>query len=207
MKFILIFLFSCYVSLNAVEFDNRDDFIDFVKTNIQEVNENILNERKILLDNNNQEQELVNDILKKYSIEDIDNTVEIEKKVQVIPEEIAIIQAIVESNFGKSRSARVANNLFGMRTFSKDTPSIKPLNKNVKHKIRAFTDYKECIELYAKLLNTSSFYKHFREIRHKHPNDVMKITEGLINYSEEGEKYISMLKQKIRLFFPVKKNS
>ena len=45
-----------------------------------------------------------------------------------IPKELIIAQAVLESNYGKSRFAIQGNNLFGIRTWNLESPHIKPFD-------------------------------------------------------------------------------
>ena len=51
-------------------------------------------------------------------------------KYERIPTELIIAQAVLESNYGKSRFAKQGNNLFGIRTWNLKEKHIKPFDTN-----------------------------------------------------------------------------
>ena len=108
---------------------------------------------------------------------------------------LSISQAIIESDWGTSRFAREANNFYGIVQTDKTEPYIKSLKGNVLlkkygHKCESVVDYIE-------LLNTSSFFKEYRELRIKQVMteevDVFALIDTLGAYAEDP-KYQAKLK-------------
>ena len=86
-----------------------------------------------------------------------------------VPYEMIIGQAALESGWGMSRFAKEANNLFGIRTWSKDTPHLLPhgIDKWPGWGVRAFASKCDSVKEYVRLLNNHNAYKEFRVLRQK----------------------------------------
>ena len=86
-----------------------------------------------------------------------------------VPYEMIIGQAALESGWGNSRFAVEANNLFGIRTWSKDTPHLLPhgITKWPGWGVRAFASKCDSVKEYVRLLNNHNAYKDFRVLRQK----------------------------------------
>ena len=78
-------------------------------------------------------------------------------------------QAALESAWGQSRFAKEANNLFGIRTWNKDTPHLLPqgVEKWPGWGVKAFASKCDSVHYYIDLLNNHNAYKEFRELRQK----------------------------------------
>lgn len=121
---------------------------------------------------------------------------------QIIPREILLAQAIIESDYGTSRFSEVANNLFGIRTYDLSEPHVKPLNnptsdfglKKYKNKCDSVSDY-------INVLNNSFAFEYFRELRYKmildKNIDVYTLVQTLDRYASNPE-YVKILTKKIR---------
>ena len=86
-----------------------------------------------------------------------------------VPYEMIIGQAALESGWGNSRFAMKANNLFGIRTWSEDTPHLLPhgIDKWPGWGVRAFASKCDSVKEYVRLLNNHNAYKEFRVLRQK----------------------------------------
>ena len=86
-----------------------------------------------------------------------------------VPYEMIIGQAALESGWGMSRFAKEANNLFGIRTWSKDTPHLLPhgIDKWPGWGVRAFASKCDSVKEYVRLLNNHNAYEDFRVLRQK----------------------------------------
>ena len=86
-----------------------------------------------------------------------------------VPYEMIIGQAALESGWGMSRFAKEANNLFGIRTWSKDTPHLLPhgIDKWPGWGVRAFASKCDSVNEYVRLLNNHNAYEDFRVLRQK----------------------------------------
>ena len=90
-------------------------------------------------------------------------------KDQRVPYEMIIGQAALESAWGQSRFAKEANNLFGIRTWNKDTPHLLPqgVEKWPGWGVKSFASKCDSVHYYIDLLNNHNAYKEFRELRQK----------------------------------------
>ena len=85
-----------------------------------------------------------------------------------IPKELIIAQAVLESNYGKSRFAIQGNNLFGIRTWNLESPHIKPFDtKDQTFGIKVFKTKCSCVSYYIYILNNNSAFSEFRVQRKK----------------------------------------
>ena len=84
-----------------------------------------------------------------------------------VPTSIVIAMAGVESGWGTSRFATEGNNLFGIRTFSKNVPHMTPLGikKWPGWGVRIFASKCDSVKEYIRLLNEHPAYAEFREAR------------------------------------------
>ncbi len=84
-----------------------------------------------------------------------------------VPYEMIIAQAALESGWGNSRFANEGNNLFGIRTWNKDTEHMIPLGvkKWPGWGVRVFATKCESVKEYVRILNEHPAYKKFREKR------------------------------------------
>jgi len=110
-----------------------------------------------------------------------------------IPYEMIIAQAALETGWGESRFAREANNLFGIRTWSKDVPGLKPLGvKNTTWKVRIFSTKCDSVKEYIRLLNEHPAYADFRELRetmlvNNRPLDPIALIKTLDKFSTTAD--------------------
>jgi len=90
-------------------------------------------------------------------------------KNERVPYEMIIGQAALESAWGQSRFAKEANNLFGIRTWNKDTPHLLPqgVEKWPGWGVKAFASKCDSVQYYIDLLNNHNAYKEFRELRQR----------------------------------------
>tara|TARA_R100001594_G_scaffold7561_4_gene20362 strand:+ start:1976 stop:2566 length:591 start_codon:yes stop_codon:yes gene_type:complete len=79
---------------------------------------------------------------------------------------ISAAQAVIESNWGESRFAREANNFYGIIQTDPTEPHIKSL-KNPKVILKKYESKCLSVADYVALLNRSSFFEPYREVRYK----------------------------------------
>ncbi len=128
---------------------------------------------------------------------------ELKKRVDIIPEELALTQAAVESNWGTSRFAREGNNLFGEwchKVCCGIIPSERP--KDMEHEVKKFDSVNSSVSSYMRNLNTHPVYNGFRESRRKlreagKPLDGLVLAAGLLRYSSKHEKYVKLVRDMI----------
>ena len=120
-------------------------------------------------------------------------------KIDIIPEKIALAQAAIESDWGRSRFAQEGNSYFGIRC-KKPGCGIEPKGAaNKGFYVKKYTSLKESVKHYAKFLNAGRYYNDFRERRKVSRSngkelDPLYIVEGLKMYSVKRDVYIKNLK-------------
>jgi len=190
-------------------------FIDFMSLIIKTENKDVLANRnriKELRKKNNltrDELKFINNIEKVYLLDVSENSVGIDwtellKRVDIIPLELAITQAAIESGWGTSVFAQKANNMYGHWTYKAGTGLVpKKRDKGKKHEIAVFTSVNDSVRKYMLNLNTNRAYKLFRDLRdnmRKSGSELKgeELSAGLVNYSGIGEDYIKMINSIIK---------
>ena len=115
---------------------------------------------------------------------------------------ISVAQAILESDWGRSRFAKEANNFYGIIQTDVTEPHIKSLNSNIMLKV--YGNKCESVSDYIELLNTSSAFEEYRELRVKQVLDdnvnVYDIIQTLENYAVDPEYTKKLLSVTLGLF-------
>ena len=124
-------------------------------------------------------------------------------KFQIVPREIIIAQAIIESDYGTSRFSEVANNLFGIRTYDLSTPHVKPLNQpDSKFGLKKYKDKCDSVVDYYKVINNGNAFERFREVRYKmilsNEINVFELVETLERYASNPN-YVNLVKKTIKM--------
>lgn len=131
---------------------------------------------------------------------------ELHNRIDIIPTEIVLSQAAIESNWGKSGFAKNNNNLFGMRTTSKTNGVIpKKRAANQTFLVASYKTVNQSIRSYMRNLNTHSAYKSFRQNRAKMRQenlqlDPYNLADGLTAYSTLGYDYVLMVKRTMKAY-------
>ena len=101
-----------------------------------------------------------------------------------VPYEMIIGQAALESGWGSSRFAKEANNLFGIRTWTKSMPHLRPqgIDKWPGWGVRIFASKCDSVKEYVRLLNEHPAYEKFRELRKK-TKDSLQLIKTLDAFS------------------------
>ena len=120
---------------------------------------------------------------------------------QNVPREITIAQAVIESDYGRSRFAKQGNNLFGVRTWDLKTPHIKPFNdKNSIFGLKVYKTKCDSVKDYIRILNTGSAFEEFRQLRFKMLKkdniDPLLLVEKLNRFATDPD-YIKIIKKTI----------
>ena len=120
---------------------------------------------------------------------------------QNVPREITIAQAVIESDYGRSRFAKQGNNLFGVRTWDLKTPHIKPFNdKNSIFGLKVYKTKCDSVKDYIRILNTGSAFEEFRQLRFKMLKkdniDPLLLVEKLKRFATDPD-YIKIIKKTI----------
>ena len=115
------------------------------------------------------------------------------------PRSITIAQAAIESAWGTSRIFTEANNIFGIRPFSKDEPRIAANKKRGDKTVwlRKYASIRESISDYYLVLGRASAYQEFRNLKME-TTDPHQLVAGLSGYSERKSGYVRELSSIIR---------
>ena len=124
-------------------------------------------------------------------------------KFQIVPREIIIAQAVIESDYGTSRFAKEANNLFGIRTYDLSVPHVKPLNQpESKFGLKKYKDKCDSVVDYYKVINNGHAFERFREVRYQmvllDEIDVFELAETLERYASNPN-YVNLVKKTIKM--------
>jgi Bax protein len=118
------------------------------------------------------------------------------KRVDIVPLDLALIQAAKESGWGTSRFVREGNNMFGQRCFTKGcgiVPNAREAGAN--HEVRRYDSVEASVRSYIVNLNTNPAYREFRQLRFnqrrngKNPAGY-SLVPGLPSYSERRGEYL-----------------
>lgn len=137
--------------------------------------------------------------LRSFSYNNEQDLKKLKGRIDIIPVEIVLSQAAIESAYGTSGFARRANNLFGMRTYSKTNgliPQNIPQNSGIY--VAKYESVNQSVQSYCRNLNTHKAYANFRKKRSElragnSPLDPFQLVTNLIAYSEEGPRYINKI--------------
>ena len=122
-------------------------------------------------------------------------------KRQRVNTELIIAQAVVESDYGRSRFAREGHNLFGIRVWSKEgmLPLLQP--STIDWRVRVFKNKCESVKYYIEILNTKRVYAEFRRVREMTLNrNPIAMAKTLDNFStnKQYEKHVIEVIIKLR---------
>jgi len=115
---------------------------------------------------------------------------------------ISVAQAILESDWGRSRFAKEANNFYGIIQTDETEPHIKSLNSDIM--LKMYGNKCESVSDYIALLNTSSAFKEYRDLRIKQymsdDVNIFELIETLENYAVDPEYTKKLLAVTLGLF-------
>jgi len=123
------------------------------------------------------------------------------KRVDIVPERIALVQSAVESQWGTSRFATEGNSFFGEWCFSKDCGEVPERREEGKyHEVESFYTVRDSVQSYLMNLNTHPAYRSFRTRRYAlrlqgMPLDGTILVPGLEQYSERREEYVQQIRE------------
>jgi len=161
----------------------------------------------------------INSLLKKYRLdpisvnpapaeEDIENAIsQLLKRLDIIPVQLVMAQAIIESGWGSSAFARDGNNYFGVHCYTEGC-GVKPAgNDSASFYVKTYPSEMAGIEDYLWILNTGHVYKGLRQTRldlrnEREPIDAVALAQGLSSYSQKGEEYVKMVSNIIKNYLP-----
>lgn len=128
------------------------------------------------------------------------------RRVDIVPLELALAQAAMESAWGRSRFAVEANNLFGQWCYQPGC-GVVPANRRAgaTHEVERFPSITEAVRRYMNNLNTHERYRTVREIRaglraSGRAVTGMALAKGLTHYSERGKQYVLEVRAMIRRY-------
>lgn len=196
--------------------EKKHAFFDFIRPHIEAENKKILQQRATLeialmmvqydepLSSTQSKQ--VKTILNSYKLPATIDSLALKqalRRVDIIPKELALMQAANESAWGTSRFARIGLNFFGQWCYSKGCGMVpNRRNSGAEHEVAAFKSVRAAVNSYFKNINTHAAYKQLRNIRadlrqQQKPITATQLSYGLTSYSERGEEYIEELNQMI----------
>jgi Bax protein len=193
-------------------------FFNFMRPHIIAENEKVLLERNFIVemqiklneghDFSIGETEKLNELLIRYRV----NNRDIESKstynnlllhVDVIPVELALSQAALESAWGTSSFAVEVNNYFGQWCFSEGcgvVPKKRPEGQT--HEVAVFDNVSLSVRFYLQFLNSHPLFNKLRKsrfddrIKEEEPN-AYDMAGGLSAYSARGNEYIKEVRSMI----------
>lgn len=203
-----------FSAINDLE-EKKRSFFEFIRPVIEAENERVFENRKKLLELYNQhrkhmvfsieENQWLEHIRDRYKVDDNADDpesvwTELIKRVDILPVELALIQAAKESGWGTSRFAKIGNNIFGQWCFEEGC-GIVPINREegATHEVQRFASINDSVRSYMRNLNTHYAYEEFRELRYKQRlagKDIQgyPLISGLPGYSERGEAYLEEIR-------------
>ena len=117
-----------------------------------------------------------------------------------IPKELIIAQAAIETGWGQSRFAYEGNNLFGIRTYDKDSEWLLPItwdqNKWIGWGVKVYDTRCDSVKDYIRILNEVFAYSEFREAR-DNGADALELADTLTRYASKHN-YTDIIKNVIK---------
>lgn len=197
----------------------KEAFFDFLAPIVASENERVLEQRRQLMDL----AEMVRDdeplpLMERYWMRRLAAEYDLEwpgesreatvallqRRVDVVPEPLALVQAAKESGWGRSRFARLGNNLFGHWCYVRGCGLVPARrNSDAAHEVAAFESVRQSVRRYMNNLNTHDSYLPLRRIREAERQQgleprALSLADGLIRYSERRQAYVDEIKQIIR---------
>lgn len=223
---ITLYLAGCRQAITVPDFKNIQDpeekkmrFFSFMSPVIREENERVLKQRKKLLGLYEQTQKgaslwlwdrrWLERLMSEYEVEvkgqdDPYKWQVLLTRVDIVPADLALIQAAKESAWGSSRFVREGNNMFGEHCFDEGC-GIVPGERDpgAEHEVEVFQSVTESVRSYIHNLNTHAAYSKVRRLRSRFRGqgrapDGYSLAETLPLYSERREAYIIEIRQMIR---------
>ncbi len=190
-------------------------FFGFLRPVVEKANDDVRKERKFVLrmlerkkkDNGigGRDRKRLEVLAKKYRVPVARVTTEeglkkLKRKVDIIPPELALVQAANESNWGRSRFAKQGNNLFGQWCFKKGCGIVpKRRSEGADHEVASYSSVSGSVREYIRNLNSHPAYSQLRAIREqmreqgKEPT-AYALAGGLVKYSEKRGEYVNILR-------------
>ena len=196
-------------------------FIDYMLPIIEYHNSQILSQRKRLVKIHKtielgttisySELKWLKQLAKSYEVkwdedEPVAVTQELLTRVDIVPVQLAVVQAAKESSWGRSRYAVQINNLFGQWCFTKGCgliPEERP--KGARHEVRKFQSVSDSTRSYIHNLNSHRNYSNLRMLRSNLRAEGQNIegselVDGLLFYSERRQQYVDEIRSMIKQY-------
>lgn len=124
---------------------------------------------------------------------------ELGSRIGIVPPALALVQAAKESGWGTSRFAVEGNNLYGQRCYEAGCGIAPKGRPNAQFGVARFDSVVGSVRSYIRNLNTHPQYAQFRELRDEMREagerlTGMKLADGLSEYSERGQEYVSEIR-------------
>jgi len=196
--------------------ERKQVFFSYFLPIIQQRNQEILETRQQLQEWEQDRETIgwwdelrIDDLAEEYRMEafDIERDADwttLLRRVDIVPPSLALAQAAKESAWGTSRFSLQGYNYYGQWCFEKGC-GIVPARRDAKkkHEVAMFDSPETAVESYVHNLNSFYAYKPLREIRAElnaaqTPVTGLVLADGLVVYSEQGEKYVKEIRSMIR---------
>ncbi len=133
----------------------------------------------------------------------------LQRRVDMVPPALAMVQGAKESGWGRSRFAVEGNNLFGQWCYTQGC-GLVPENRRAgaQHEVAAFDTLRAAVASYLHNLNTHAAYLPLRLLREQQREAGEKprpeaLIEGLTQYSERREAYVKEIRAMLRANRPI----
>jgi Bax protein len=138
----------------------------------------------------------IDSLMKKYSAKSIEQLL---IRLKPHPKSIALAQAAMESAWATSRFTKVANNIYGVWSFSKNEPRVAASETRGDKTIyvKKYDSITDSIRDYYMVISKGRAYKEFRELNMV-TDDPYELVKELDSYSEKGAEYGEELASLIR---------
>ncbi len=129
---------------------------------------------------------------------------ELLERVDIIPHELALVQAALESSWGSSYFALLGNNLFGLWCFKPGCGLVPRARKaGETHQVAKFKNLSLNVQAYMLFLNSHPLFRDLRDSRAKsrangQTPSSFEMAKGLKAYSARGNKYIGEVQSMIK---------
>ena len=127
-------------------------------------------------------------------------------KVDIVPVQLAVVQAAKESSWGRSRYAVQVNNIFGEWCYRKGCGIIpKERPKGARHEVRKFSSVSDSTRSYMHNLNSHHNYSSLRQLRQElrtkgRAIEGSDLVDGLLFYSERRQQYVDEIRSMIKQY-------
>ncbi len=184
---------------------------------IREENNRVLKQRKRLLRLHEQyengswlwwwDRRWLNGLVSEYEVErpdDPDQWQTLLSRVDIVPLDLALVQAAKESGWGASRFVREGNSMFGERCFDEGCGIVPGKRRpGAEHEVQAFQSVAESVRSYIHNINTHDAYNNFRRLRSRLRKegsalDGYSLAGALPLYSERRTNYIIEIRHMIK---------